>query len=78
MKLLPRQLLYINIKSILIMMDLQRMPKDVTEYRYCVTGYISLKICWLFPLFVKICFKMFNPQWPAYAITDTHIVRKSS
>ena len=54
------------------------MPKDVTEYRYCVTGYISLKICWLFPLFVKICFKMFNPQWPAYAITDTHIVRKSS
>ena len=72
------------------MMDLQRMPKDVTEYRYCVTGYISLKICWLFPLFVKICFKMFNPQWPAYAITllfefflqrfmaDTHIVRKRS
>ena len=42
------------------MMDLQRMPKDVTERR-----------CWSFPLFGKVCFKneMFNHQLPVYAIT---------
>ena len=44
------------------MMDIQRMPKDVTEHRCCVTEYISMKICWIFPLFVKICFK--NVQSP--------------
>ena len=33
------------------------MPKDVTEHRCCVMEHISIKICWLFPRFVKICFK---------------------
>ena len=33
------------------------MPKDVMEHRCCVTEHISMKICWLFPFSVKICFK---------------------
>ena len=74
------------------MMNLQRMPKDVTEHRYCVTEHISMKICRLFSLFVKICFE--NVQSPMTSlcnnlillfefilqrfVADIHIVWKSS
>ena len=73
------------------MMDLQRMPKYVTEGIYCVTEHIIMKICRLFLLFVKICFK--KVQSPKTSLcnylillfefilqrfmTDIHIVWKS-
>ena len=50
------------------MMDLQRMAKDVMEHRCCVAELISMKICWLFPFFVKICFK--NVQSPMTSLCN--------
>ena len=44
------------------MMNLQRMPKDVMEQRYCVTEHMAMKICRFFPLFVNMCLK--NVQSP--------------
>ena len=54
------------------MMDLQGMPKDVTEHRCCVMEYISMKICWSFPLFLKICFK--NVQSPMTSLCNNLIL----
>ena len=54
------------------MMNLQRMPKDFTELRYCVTEHIDMKICRLFPLFVKICLK--NVQSPMTSLCNNFIV----
>ena len=54
------------------MMDLQRMPKHVMEHRYCVTKHISMKICRLFPLFVKIKFK--NVQSPMTSLFNNIIL----
>ena len=47
------------------------MPKDVTEHR-CVMEHISMKICWLFPHFVKICFK--NVQSPITSLCNNLIL----
>ena len=33
------------------------MPKDVLEHRYYVKEHMSMKICRLFPLFVKTSFQ---------------------
>ena len=44
-------IIYIIIRNIFTMIDLQRMPKHVMEHRYCVTEHISIEICRLFPLF---------------------------
>ena len=56
----------------LTMKDLQRMPKDVMEHRYCVTEQMSMKICRLFPLFVKICF--INVQSPMTCLCNNLIL----
>ena len=68
MKLQPIQLFYIIINNIFTMMELQRMPKDVTEHRHCVKEHISMKVCWLFPLSVTICFK--NVQSPMASLCN--------
>ena len=54
------------------MIDLQRMPKDLMEHRYCVTEHMSRKICRLFPLFVKICF--INVQSPMTSLCNNLIL----
>ena len=48
------------------------MPKDVTEHIYCVMEHLSKKICWFFPLFVKICFK--NVQSPMASLFNNLIL----
>ena len=92
MKLLSRQLRYIIIRNKFTMIDLQRMSKDVIEHRYCVTEHISMKICRLFPLFIKISFKNVQSPMTSFCnniillvefilqrfIVDIHIVWKSS
>ena len=68
------------------------MPKDVTEYRNCVTEHASMKICFLFTLFIKICFKNVQSLMASLCnnlillfefifqrfMADIRIVRKSS
>ena len=74
------------------MMDLQRRPKNVMEHRYCITELISMKICRLFPLFVRVCFKIVHSLMTSLCnkftllfefilqcfIADIHIVWKNS
>ena len=50
------------------MIDLQRMPKDVMEHRCCVMEYLSMKVCWLFPHFVK------NVQSPMTSLCNNLIL----
>ena len=38
------------------------------EHRYCVMDLISIKICRLFPVFAKICFK--NVQSPMTSLCN--------
>ena len=53
-------------------MGLQRMLKDVMEHRYYVTEHMSMEICRLFPLFVKMCFK--NVQSPMTSLRKNLIL----
>ena len=50
----------------------QRMPKNAMKHRYCVTEHIYVKICRLFPLFVKIEFK--NLQLPMTSLCNNVIL----
>ena len=54
------------------MMDLQRMSKEFMEHKYCATEHISMKICRLFPLIVKILFK--NVQSPMTGLCNNIIL----
>ena len=42
------------------MMDLQRMPKDVMEHRYCIMEHISMKSVGYFHCLLKYNLEMFN------------------
>ena len=68
------------------------MPKDVMEHRHCVTEIISMKICRVFPLFIKIQFKNVQSQMTSVcnniillvefilqrSMPDIHVVLKRS